>query len=82
MKKKLLESNMSYIYAIDDIDMKLYKSNKITEMGRSIYSKKDNKLVNRKTIKRYINSNKKYAGYLWCTDIDLNNYDKYELIVI
>lgn len=82
MKKKLLESNMSYIYAIDDTDMKLYQSTKITKMGRSIYSKKDNKLVNRKTIKRYININKKYAGYLWCTDINLNNYDKDELIII
>jgi len=80
MKKKLLDSNMSFIYAIDDEDLKIYQSTKITEMGRVMYSKENNKLVNRKTIKKYINVNKKYAGYLWVTDINLDNYTKYEII--
>ena len=80
MKNKLLNSNLSHIYAIDNEDMKIYYSSSITELGRSIYSKENNKLVNRKTIKRYINTDKQYAGYLWISDINLEEYNKYELI--
>ena len=80
MKNKLLNSNLSYIYAIDNEDMKIYYSASITEMSRSMYSKENNKLVNRKTIKRYINTDKQYAGYLWISDINLEEYKKYELI--
>ena len=65
---------------VDNEDMKIYYSSSITELGRSIYSKENNKLVNRKTIKRYINTDKQYAGYLWISDINLEEYNKYELI--
>ena len=61
-------------------DKKIYYSKQITEMGRVIYSKDNNKLVNRKTIKKYINTNNTYAGYLWTTNIQLDNYVNYEII--
>jgi hypothetical protein len=80
MKNKLLNNNFSFIYAIDKIDKKIYYSKQITEMGRVIYSKDNNKLVNRKTIKKYINTNNTYAGYLWSTNIQLDNYVNYEII--
>ena len=82
MKNKLLNNNLSFIYAIDTIDKKIYCSKQITEMGRVIYSKDNNKLVNRKTIKKYINTNNIYAGYLWTTNIQLDNYMNYEIINI
>jgi hypothetical protein len=80
MKNKLLNNNFSFIYAIDKNDKKIYYSKQITEMGRVIYSKDNNKLVNRKTIKKYINTNNTYAGYLWSTNIQLDNYVNYEII--
>jgi len=80
MKNKLLNNNFSFIYAIDKIYKKIYYSKQITEMGRVIYSKDNNKLVNRKTIKKYINTNNTYAGYLWSTNIQLDNYVNYEII--
>lgn len=82
MKNKLLNNNSSFIYAIDDVDNKIYCSKKITEMSRLIYNKDNNKLVNRKTIKKYINVNNIYAGYLWATNIQIDNYKNYELINI
>ena len=82
MKNKLLNNNLSFIYAIDTTDKKIYYSKQITEMGRVIYSKDNNKLVNRKTIKKYINTNNTYAGYLWVTNIKLDNYMNYKIINI
>lgn len=77
MKNKLLNVNSSYIYAIDEINKKIYYSTKITELGRNIFSMDNNKLVNRKTIKKYLNINKKYAGYIWTTNIKIDNYKDY-----
>jgi hypothetical protein len=33
-----------------------------------------------KEIKKYINTNNTYAGYLWSTNIQLDNYVNYEII--
>ncbi len=80
IKNKLLNINFSFIYAIDDIDNKIYCSKKITQMGRIIYCKESDRLVNRKTIKKYLNTNDTYAGYLWVSNIQLDNYTNYEII--
>jgi hypothetical protein len=75
LKYKSQESPI--IYAIDNINKCIYTSTNYTTFSKKLYYlNSPTKKINRKTIPKYINTNKKYGGYLWVE----NNLFQSELI--
>jgi len=79
LKTKLVKQHFQYIYAIDNEDCQIYYSTSITKFGTVLYSKDKHKLVNRKTIKKKLDTDTNYAGYIWYSNIDLDNYKNYTI---
>ena len=81
-KYKKLDSDIKYIYAIDNYNNIIYKSTNYTIFSKKINYMNSNKKINRKTIPNYININKEYGGYIWLdnlNNIEINNYNTIEI---
>jgi hypothetical protein len=81
-KYKKLDSDIKYIYAIDNYNNKIYKSINYTSFSKNLYYINSDKKINRKTIPNYININKEYAGYIWLDNINNIEIKKYDIINI
>ncbi len=81
MKAHILRIKMSFIMAIDDVNKKAYYSDSITQMASELTNVLTGKHLNRKTVSKYIGSQKKYGGYLWFKS-SVNTYDGYECVKI
>ncbi len=83
MKNKIKNSILNYIYAIDIEDKIIYRGNTNAEFGNKLTYKNGTKLLNRKTIGKYLKENIKkiYGGYLWKIEIE-DQYKEYKLIII
>ena len=64
--KQYFDKKNEYVYAIDEDKNHIYRSTNLTAFSRSLAHKTKPRLtVNRKTIPKYVDGTKKYAGYLW-----------------
>jgi len=66
IKLKYQSQESSIIYAIDNDNKCIYTSANYTTFTKKLYYRNSpTKKINRKTIPKYINTNKQYGGYLW-----------------
>lgn len=82
MKNKILLAICQYIYGIDDKNKIIYRANNYTAFSNKLKYVDAKRNLNRKTIPKYINNPNKYAGYLWSTNININNYPNYTLTIL
>ncbi len=76
---KYKSQELPNIYAIDEINKRIYKSNNYTTFTKQLYYlNSTTKKINRKTIPKHINTNKKYGGYIWTNNC--NYFLNYQLI--
>jgi hypothetical protein len=77
MKQRVFKTKFNFIIAIDENNKKVYVGESMTKLSNDLnYSDSDKKL-NRKTIAKYIDSNKNYAGYIF-RSCDKNIIEEYE----
>ena len=68
--KKYFNRKNEYIYAIDKSVQHVFRSSSITAFSRClVHKEKTNLTVNRKTIPKYVDGTKLYAGYLWKSEL-------------
>jgi hypothetical protein len=65
MRDRILGQQMQYVIAVDKKNNVAYSGKSNTEFSSKLMHIGSSKLVNRKTIAKYLDTNKTYAGYLW-----------------
>lgn len=79
LKYQSTESNI--IYAIDNENYKIYTADNYTLFSKKLYYHNSTvKKINRKTIIKYINTDKIYGGYLWYNNKSNIDLEKYQII--
>ncbi len=65
MRDRLMQLAFNFILAIDQTSGKVYSGSSATQFSKKLTYVGSNKLINRKTIAKYLNTKKLYAGYIW-----------------
>ena len=86
MKQRIFKSKFNLIISIDEENKKAYVSDSMTQLSLKLsYVGCDGKKLNRKTIAKYVDSEKMYAGYIFrcCDNILAEEYkEKYEVVFL
>lgn len=86
MKQRIFKSKFNLIISIDEQGKKVYVSDSMTQLSLKLaYVGTADKKLNRKTIAKYVDSEKNYAGYIFrsCDNSLIEKYkEKYEVAVI
>lgn len=86
MKQRIFKSKFNLIISIDEQGKKAYVSDSMTQLSLKLtYVGTADKKLNRKTIAKYVDSEKNYAGYIFrsCDNSLIEKYkEKYEVVVI
>jgi hypothetical protein len=67
MRTKITNSKLVYVIAVQVKSKNAYFGISATEFGRKLKQANSEKVLNRKTISKYLNTGKDYGGYIWIT---------------
>ncbi len=69
MRSHTMKTAMTLIIAIDDINGVAYSGSSATEYSKRLCYVNSGKRINRKTVSKYIDADKKYGGYKWISSL-------------
>jgi hypothetical protein len=83
MKQRIFKTKFNFIISIDEKNRKAYVSDSMTQLSLNLnYVGTIDKKLNRKTIAKYVDCEKLYAGYIFrsCDNMMIEEYkEKYEV---
>jgi hypothetical protein len=86
MKQRIFKTKFNFIISLDEKNGKAYVSDSMTQLSLKLtYVGTVDKKLNRKTIAKYVDSEKVYAGYIFrsCSICMIEDYkEKYEVVIL
>ncbi len=77
MKQRIFKTKFNFVIAIDEKNGKAYVCDSMTKLSNAITYVDSNQRLNRKTISKYVDAGKDYAGYIFRT-CDMNLIEEYK----